>query len=91
MLSSRISSKGQVTIPAEIRKKLGAEEGDQLIFSVTGDGKAEIMLIKNKPLESLFGSLPAKNEMDDIDLDEIRARGYRSMSKKRYEEGNDMN
>ena len=29
---ARISSKGQVTIPIEIRKKLGLKEGDKVIF-----------------------------------------------------------
>jgi len=29
---SRVSSKGQVTIPIEIRKKLGIKEGDKIVF-----------------------------------------------------------
>ncbi|MDA8334349.1 MAG: AbrB/MazE/SpoVT family DNA-binding domain-containing protein [Peptococcaceae bacterium] len=29
---ARISSKGQVTIPIEIRRKLGVKEGDKVIF-----------------------------------------------------------
>jgi len=29
---ARISSKGQITIPIEIRKKLGLKEGDKVIF-----------------------------------------------------------
>ncbi|MEW6663496.1 MAG: AbrB/MazE/SpoVT family DNA-binding domain-containing protein [Bacillota bacterium] len=29
---ARISSKGQVTIPIEIRKKLGLKEGDKVVF-----------------------------------------------------------
>jgi antitoxin PrlF len=29
---ARISAKGQVTIPIEIRKKLGLKEGDKVIF-----------------------------------------------------------
>lgn len=29
---AKISSKGQITIPLEIRKKLGLKEGDKVLF-----------------------------------------------------------
>ena len=32
-----VTSKGQVTIPKEIRETLGVNEGDKLIFLVEGD------------------------------------------------------
>lgn len=32
----RMTSKGQVTIPIEIREQLGLEPGDELIFTVDG-------------------------------------------------------
>jgi antitoxin PrlF len=35
--SSVISSKGQVTVPLEIRKRLGLKEGDRLEFLIEGD------------------------------------------------------
>lgn len=34
---ARISVKGQVTIPIEIRKKLGLKEGDKVVFMEQGD------------------------------------------------------
>jgi len=34
---STVTSKGQVTIPKEIRETLGVIEGDKLIFLVEGD------------------------------------------------------
>jgi len=33
----KVTSKGQVTIPKEIRETLGVNEGDKLIFLVEGD------------------------------------------------------
>jgi AbrB family looped-hinge helix DNA binding protein len=30
---ARVSSKGQITIPIEIRKKLGLKEGDKVLFA----------------------------------------------------------
>jgi len=35
--SSTISSKGQITIPQEIRKRLGLAPGDRVEFAVEGD------------------------------------------------------
>jgi antitoxin PrlF len=34
---AKITSKGQVTIPKEIRRALGIKEGDSLLFEVEGD------------------------------------------------------
>ena len=34
---ARVSSKGQITIPIEIRKKLNLEEGDKVLFVEEGD------------------------------------------------------
>lgn len=34
---ARLSSKGQVTIPVDIRRKLGLREGDKVIFAEQGD------------------------------------------------------
>ncbi len=42
MPTSTISSKGQVTIPKEVRETLGLEVGDRLAFEVRDDGVVEI-------------------------------------------------
>ncbi|MFA5845110.1 MAG: AbrB/MazE/SpoVT family DNA-binding domain-containing protein [Coriobacteriia bacterium] len=33
---ARMTSKGQVTVPVEVRRALGVEEGDMLVFEVAG-------------------------------------------------------
>lgn len=33
---ARMTSKGQVTVPVEVRRALGVEEGDTLVFEVAG-------------------------------------------------------
>ncbi len=38
MASSTMTSKGQVTIPAEIRKQLGLSPGDRIAFRKSADG-----------------------------------------------------
>jgi AbrB family looped-hinge helix DNA binding protein len=39
--TAKVTAKGQVTIPAAVRKALSVNEGDELIFEVS-DGMAEI-------------------------------------------------
>ena len=34
---ARLSMKGQITIPADIRKKLGLKEGDKVVFLEVGE------------------------------------------------------
>jgi AbrB family looped-hinge helix DNA binding protein len=35
---SKITSKGQITIPVEVRRILGVKAGDRLLFEKDGDG-----------------------------------------------------
>jgi AbrB family looped-hinge helix DNA binding protein len=59
MSISRVTSKGQVTIPVEVRKALDLEQGDDLIFEVTPSRSVELRVVKRKRLSELFGALPA--------------------------------
>ncbi|RST88206.1 AbrB/MazE/SpoVT family DNA-binding domain-containing protein [Aquibium carbonis] len=52
---SRITSKGQTTIPVEVRERLGVGPGDSIQF-VLIDGHYEI-IPRNRPVEILFGRL----------------------------------
>jgi AbrB family looped-hinge helix DNA binding protein len=71
---SRVSSKGQVTIPIEIRKKLGIKEGDKIVFMEKDNN---IILINSKQLvyekyqKEMAGEAEKagiKSEQDVIDL-----------------------
>jgi AbrB family looped-hinge helix DNA binding protein len=53
--TTKLSSKGQVVIPEEIRKQLGLKEGDQ--FVVVGQDDAVILKSIKKPALSEFDSL----------------------------------
>ena len=52
---SRITSKGQTTIPVEVRERLGVGPGDSIQFILI-DGHYEI-IPRNRPAEILFGRL----------------------------------
>jgi antitoxin PrlF len=58
--NSTLSSKGQITIPLEIRRRLGLKEGDRVEFVVEG----ERTIIRpaqspKNPFEKYLGALPA--------------------------------
>lgn len=59
MSTARVTSKGQVTIPAEVRRALRIDQGDDLVFEVTSERSAELRVLKRTRLSDLYGSLPA--------------------------------
>lgn len=60
MSKATLTSKGQVTIPREVREQLGLNVGDKLLFEVEED-TIRLRVLKLRPLGELKGSLPAKH------------------------------
>ena len=56
---STLTSKGQTTIPKDIRDSLGIKSGDRMIFTLMPDGTV-LLRVKNKSIMSLAGSLKKK-------------------------------
>ena len=54
-----LTSKGQTTIPKEIRDELGMKTGDRITFTLMADGTV-VMRVKNKSISDLAGSLHRK-------------------------------
>jgi antitoxin PrlF len=52
---STITSKGQVTIPAEVRRHLGVAQGDKLSFVIPDAGAVELHVPKYPTVASLRG------------------------------------
>ena len=64
-----ITQKGQVTIPASVRKALGLKSGDQVKFVLTAKKEAKLKPAKKFSIMSLYGSLKPKiryKKTDDI-------------------------
>jgi antitoxin PrlF len=59
MALARVTTKGQVTIPAEVRKALDISAGDDLLFEIVEAGEARIRVLKRRRLSDLYGALPA--------------------------------
>ena len=59
MAETTLTSKGQTTIPKEIRDGLGLKAGDRITFTMLADG-AVIMRVKTASLGDLYGAVKAK-------------------------------
>lgn len=55
-VSAAVTSKGQVTIPRQIRKLLHLETGDRLRFTVAADGSVAIQPTRFPTVASLVGA-----------------------------------
>lgn len=79
MLRTKITSKGQVTIPVEVRRELGLHPGDELVFQLQGD---ELLVrgIKRRSLTELRGGLPAVRPFPG--RDQVRAETAREIGRR---------
>jgi len=68
----RVSSKGQIVIPREIRKKLGMKSGEKLLV-LTRDGDLLLRKTKETSVEEIGSKLGKVTEETAIDVDEIIA------------------
>jgi len=57
---AKVTSKGQVTIPSEVRKMLNIEEGDSLLFDSSSKDGATMRVIKSRSLTDFRGVLRSK-------------------------------
>jgi AbrB family looped-hinge helix DNA binding protein len=59
MSEAAVTSKGQITIPAEVRKAMHIAPGDRVVFTVLADGTT-VFRAKVRSLRSLVGSFRPK-------------------------------
>ena len=71
--SATVTSKGQVTLPAPIRERLGVTAGDRLDFDLSASGKLTVTAVKRRSIFENFDEvkLPprqrphARKDLDD--------------------------
>jgi len=61
-----ITSKGQTTIPAEVREALGLTAGDKVRYEINDAG--EVVLTKVPPFSSLIGIVKSDVHLTDEEL-----------------------
>lgn len=70
METTSVTSKGQVTIPKEVRQKLGIRQGSRIEFALAGDHVE--MRVKSTPTsvpDSGFGMLKSRRAAVPADFD----------------------
>jgi AbrB family looped-hinge helix DNA binding protein len=68
----KVSSKGQVVIPREVRKKLGVKGGEKLLV-LTRNGDILLRKTKEVSIEDIAKKIEKATSEDSIDVDTIVA------------------
>ena len=61
MAEAALTSKGQITIPAEIRRQMNLGPHDRIVFTLLPNGTT-IMRAKNRSVASLAGSVKSRKK-----------------------------
>ena len=75
MLRATLISKGQLTVPKDVRERLGLNSGDRVVFEFEGDS-VRLKVEKRRNLEELKGSLPATREYPGKEVEREAAREH---------------
>jgi len=68
----KVSSKGQIVIPREIRKKLGVKGGEKLLVLIC-DGDIVLRKTKNLSLDEIAERIEKVTKEEGIDVDKLVA------------------
>lgn len=67
---AKMSSKGQVTVPAEIRRALNVNQGDTLVWETTSDGQVSVKRVEPLDLDYLAAMSGTLSEWNSVEDDE---------------------
>lgn len=73
MLSSSVTTKGQVTIPIELREKLGIKPGDRVGF--VDEGGRIVLQRQETAIEAVFGVVKTSKGVTLEQMDDAIAAG----------------
>jgi AbrB family looped-hinge helix DNA binding protein len=79
-LAAKVTSKGQITIPKEVRDALGITEGDQIVFRVE---QHRALLAKTPNLLDLAGAVEVPAAKRGVAWDEVRRSTRRARAEAR--------
>ena len=80
---STITSKGQVTIPAEVRKYLSIETNDKLAFVIDDEGIVRLRVLRYPTVASLRGAAGSLKE--PLSWQEVQQTAHEDRIKAKYE------
>jgi AbrB family looped-hinge helix DNA binding protein len=61
MAEAAVTSKGQITIPVDVRQAMGLHPQDRVVFTVMPDGTT-VMRAKTRSLKDLVGALRGRSK-----------------------------
>jgi antitoxin PrlF len=70
MSEATLTSKGQITIPADVRKAMGLAAGERVVFTVLDDGTT-IMRAKTRSILELKGLLKRQGRQRKVSVKEM--------------------
>lgn len=85
---SKLTSKGQLTLPAEIREALNVAPGDRVEFTLHRTGEVFVHA-RNRPASAIFGKGAAyarnarKGDPEQLVAEAVTARGAPASARKR--------
>lgn len=82
MATSTLTSKGQVTIPKEVRELLGVKEGDRLVFRLDEHGNVVVQPEGPGSLGRLPGLLHHLAGSNPVSVEEMKEAVRQRMRKK---------
>lgn len=71
MAASTLTSKGQITIPKDVRDRLGIQEGDRVVFQFDEEGQVILRPAVRDPLGSLVGLLRHRAKSSPVTVEEM--------------------
>ncbi len=83
MWLAKVTSKGQITIPKEVRERLDLKEQDRVLFTVDDEG-ARLQVVRRPTVAGLAGRLAG--DFPYPDLAEVRHEVGLALGKARAEE-----
>lgn len=79
---STITSKGQVTIPVQVRKHLDVHRGDKLSFVIDDDGTVKLEVLVYPTVASLHERDPGPNQ--NLSYDDMKEIAYQERLAGKY-------
>jgi AbrB family looped-hinge helix DNA binding protein len=77
----KVLRNGQITLPAEVRRRLGLTEGSELIVSLEGARRISLLVLPPmRDLDDLIGSIPPVS--GSWEEDEARAKAHAEVAER---------
>ena len=73
-METRITRKGQITIPVQFRRQLGLNEGDTLNVTQTDCKKPELRLTRSSNFENLLGVAKSPKKYNKKEIERVVTR-----------------